>query len=121
MMLIAWYLSWRKSDTFGSDCSIYVLEIIVHSLYWLQVKAAETLSQMTSFLKAKSESEDEGQGSIETAGTILVEGLSNILGAADVAEKREQNKTTSDDGYQAQNQTNKVNVQCGPANYFVPL
>ncbi|XP_072169256.1 polycystin-1-like protein 2 [Diadema setosum] len=53
----------------------------------VQVKATQTLSEMSSFLKVQSQSDSEGQGTIESTGTVLVQGLSNVFSAAEVTEK----------------------------------
>ncbi|NP_999801.1 receptor for egg jelly 3 precursor [Strongylocentrotus purpuratus] len=62
----------------------------------VQVKAANALSEMTSFLKAESGSYTQSQGTIESAGTILVEGLSNIFSAAKETESLPSNNTSQD-------------------------
>ncbi|XP_071487966.1 polycystin-1-like protein 2 [Diadema antillarum] len=53
----------------------------------VQVKATLALSEMSSFLKTQSQSDSEGQGTIESTGTVLVQGLSNVFSAAEVTEK----------------------------------
>ncbi|XP_041454654.1 polycystic kidney disease protein 1-like 2 [Lytechinus variegatus] len=60
----------------------------------VQVKAANALSEMTSFLKAESGSHTQGQSTIESAGTVLVEGLSNIFSAAKETQTHISNNTS---------------------------
>lgn len=71
------------------------------------MKAANALSEMTSFLKAESGSYTQSQGTIESAGTILVEGLSNIFSAAKETESH-LSYNTSQDGEEYTAQSNKV-------------
>ncbi|NP_999802.1 receptor for egg jelly 2 protein precursor [Strongylocentrotus purpuratus] len=78
----------------------------------VQMLAASTLSVMTSFLKSKSGTYKQAQENIESAGTILVEGLSNILSAAKETESLLSNNITQ----QAEDHKNLIEVTVSAVN-----